>query len=138
MLRTKTGDSEFKERDRGNKHNFGITGRFPERTCCGKDSASGGRRPLRDVSGYKQEATIANVDFVSIAPEGFVHKDKFIELKLKIELRVKFRELYDFIKILETRHKLFLVQELKFETNDALYPSGIALLKAVTYLRKKE
>ena len=95
-----------------------------------------------DLSGMlaaiSREATIANVDFVSIAPEGFVHKDKFIELKLKIELRVKFRELYDFIKILETRHKLFLVQELKFETNDALYPSGIALLKAVTYLRKKE
>lgn len=95
-----------------------------------------------DLSGMlaaiSREATIANVDFVSIAPEGFVHKDKFIELKLKIELRVKFRELYDFIKILETRHKLFLVQELKFETNASLYPSGIALLKVVTYLRKKE
>jgi Tfp pilus assembly protein PilO len=95
-----------------------------------------------DLSGMlaaiSREATIANVDFVSIAPEGFEHKNKFVELKVKIELRVKFRELYDFIKILETRHKLFLVQELKFETNDALYPSGIALLKAVTYLRKKE
>ncbi|MDP1758448.1 MAG: type II secretion system protein GspM [Thermodesulfovibrionales bacterium] len=95
-----------------------------------------------DLSGMlaaiSREATIANVDFVSIAPEGFVHKDKFIELKLKIELRVKFRELYDFIKILETRHKLFLIQELKFETNASLYPSGVALLKAVTYLRKKE
>jgi Tfp pilus assembly protein PilO len=95
-----------------------------------------------DLSGMlaaiSREATIANVDFVSIAPEGFVHKDKFIELKLKIELRVKFRELYDFIKNVEARHKLFLIQELKFETNDSLYPSGIALLKAVTYLRKKE
>jgi len=90
------------------------------------------------LAAISREATIANVDFVSITPEGFAHKDKFIELKLKVELRVKFRELYDFIKILETRHRLFLVQELKFETNDALYPSGIALLKAVTYLRKKE
>lgn len=95
-----------------------------------------------DLSGMlaaiSREATIANVDFVSIAPEGFNYKDKFVELKVKIELRVKFRELYDFIKILETRHKLFLVQELKFETNASLYPSGVALLKAVTYLRKKE
>jgi len=94
-----------------------------------------------DLSGMlaaiSREATIANVDFVSIAPEGFNYKDKFVELKVKIELRVKYRELYDFIKILETRHKLFLVQELKFETNDTLYPSGIALLKAVTYLKKK-
>ncbi|MDP3048383.1 MAG: type II secretion system protein GspM [Thermodesulfovibrionales bacterium] len=95
-----------------------------------------------DLSGMlaaiSREATIANVDFVSIAPEGFEHKNKFIELKVKIELRVKFRELYDFVKNVETRHKLFLIQELKFETNATLYPSGIALLKAVTYLRKKE
>jgi len=95
-----------------------------------------------DLSGMlaaiSREATIANVDFVSIAPEGFEHKNKFIELKVKIELRVKFRELYDFIKNVETRHKLFLIQELKFETNASLYPSGVALLKAVTYLRKKE
>ncbi|MDP2276641.1 MAG: type 4a pilus biogenesis protein PilO [Nitrospirota bacterium] len=95
-----------------------------------------------DLSGMlaaiSREAAIANVDFVSIAPEGIEHKDKFIELKLKIELKVKFRELYDFIKNVETRHKLFLIQELKFETNAALYPSGIALLKVVTYLRKKE
>lgn len=95
-----------------------------------------------DLSGMlaaiSREATIANVDFVSIAPEGFEHKNKFIELKVRIELRVKFRELYDFVKNVEARHKLFLIKELKFETNDSLYPSGVALLKAVTYLRKKE
>jgi len=95
-----------------------------------------------DLSGMlaaiSREATIANVDFVSIAPEGFSYKDKFIELKVKIELRVKFRELYDFVKNVEARHKLFLIQELKFETNASLYPSGVALLKAVSYLRKKE
>ena len=95
-----------------------------------------------DLSGMlaaiSREATIANVDFVSIAPEGFEHKNKFIELKVRIELRVKFRELYDFVKNVEARHKLFLIKELKFETNDSLYPSGIALMKAVTYLRKKE
>ncbi|OGP64447.1 MAG: hypothetical protein A3K22_04255 [Deltaproteobacteria bacterium RBG_16_42_7] len=95
-----------------------------------------------DLSGMlaaiSREATIANVDFLSIAPEGFEHKNKFIELKVKIELRVKFRELYDFVKNVETRHKLFLIQELKFETNASLYPSGIALLKAMTYLREKE
>jgi|GEM_PF-1013004 len=95
-----------------------------------------------DLSGMlaaiSREATIANVEFVSIAPEGFQHKNKFTELKVKIELRVKFRELYDFIKNIETRHKLFLIQELKFETNDSLYPSGIAIMRAVTYLRKRE
>lgn len=95
-----------------------------------------------DLSGMlaaiSREASMAKVDFISIAPEGFSYKDKFIELRVKIELRVRFRELYDFLKNIETRHRLFLIQELKFETNSALYPSGIALLKAVTYLRKKQ
>ncbi len=94
-----------------------------------------------DLSGMlaaiSREASMARVDFISISPEGFEYKDKFIELRIKIELRVKFRELYDFIKNIETRHNLFLVQDLKFETNSVLYPSGIAFLKAVTYLRKK-
>lgn len=95
-----------------------------------------------DLSGMlaaiSREANKAMVDFISIAPEGFEYKDRFIELRVKLELRVRFRELYDFLKNIETRHKLFLIQDLKFETNSALYPSGIALLKAVTYLRKKE
>lgn len=95
-----------------------------------------------DLSGMlaaiSREANIARVDFISISPEGFEYRDKFIEMKVKIELRVRFRELYDFIKNIETRHRLFLIQEMKFETNSALYPGGIAILRAGTYLRKKQ
>lgn len=95
-----------------------------------------------DLSGMlaaiSREANIASVDFISISPEGFEYRDKFIEMKVKIELRVRSRELYDFLKNIETRHKLFLIQNLKFETNSVLYPTGIAILKAGTYLRKKQ
>lgn len=95
-----------------------------------------------DLSGMlaaiSREANIARVDFISISPEGFEYRDKFIEMKVKLELRVRSRELYDFLKNIETRHKLFLIQNLKFETNSALYPAGIAILKAGTYLMKKQ
>ena len=138
MLRTKAGDSEFKERDRGIKCSIGITGCSTEATCRRKVVLPEAEDLSGMLAAISREATIANVDFVSIAPEGFEHKNKFIELKVRIELRVKFRELYDFVKNVEARHKLFLIKELKFETNDSLYPSGIALMKAVTYLRKKE
>lgn len=94
-----------------------------------------------DLSGMlaaiSREANLAKVDFISITPEGFEYKDRFIELRVKIELRVRFRELYDFLSNIEARHKLFLVQDVKFETDNVLYPSGIAFLKAVTYLKKK-
>ncbi|MBI4691729.1 MAG: type 4a pilus biogenesis protein PilO [Nitrospirae bacterium] len=90
------------------------------------------------LAGISREATRANVDFISIAPEAFEHKNNFIELRVKMEMKVRFRELYDFLRIIETKHKLFLIQDLKFETNNTLYPSGVALLKAVTYLKKKQ
>ncbi|MCE5194000.1 MAG: type 4a pilus biogenesis protein PilO [Nitrospiraceae bacterium] len=94
-----------------------------------------------DLSGMlasiSKEANLARVDFISIAPEGFITKDKFIELKVKIELRVKFRQLYDFLGNIEARHKLFLIQDIKFETNPTVYPSGIAIIKAITYLKGK-
>lgn len=94
-----------------------------------------------DLSGMlaaiSREANAAKVDFISIAPEGFIHRDKLIELKVKIELRVRFRQLYDFVKSIETKHKLFIIKDIKFETNNTVYPSGIALLHAVTYLKKK-
>lgn len=95
-----------------------------------------------DLSGMlaaiSREANMARVEFISIAPEGVEYKDKFIELKVKIELRVRFRELHDFLRSIETKHRLFLIQDMKYETNSTLYPSGIALLRAVTYLRKKQ
>lgn len=95
-----------------------------------------------DLSGLlaaiSREASMARVDFISIAPEGFEYKDNFIIMRVKIELRVRFREMYDFLRSIELRHRLFLIRELKFETNSALYPSGIAILEVVTYLRKKQ
>lgn len=89
------------------------------------------------LAAISREASMAKVDFISIAPESVDYKNNFVEMKVKIELRVRYRQLYDFLDNLRLRHKMFLIQDLKFETNDALYPSGIALIKAVTYLKKK-
>jgi type II secretory pathway component PulM len=84
-----------------------------------------------------REAGLAGVEFVSITPEGIEYKDRFIEMKVKMELRVLFRHLYDFLKNIEQRQRLFIIKALKFETNDTLYPSGIALIKAVVYLKRR-
>ncbi len=84
-----------------------------------------------------REAGLAGVEFVSITPEGIEYNDRFIEMNVKMELRVLFRQLYDFLKNIEQRQRLFIIKELKFETNDTLYPSGVALIKAVVYLKRK-
>jgi len=83
------------------------------------------------------EATRLGIGFISMAPESVTEKGAFTEMRLKIELRLRYRELFDFIGYLTAKHRLFLIESLSFETNDAVYPSGIAVIKAVTYLKKK-
>lgn len=89
------------------------------------------------LAAITREANLAKVEFISLAPEGILSKDGYIEMKIKMELRLRFRALYDFLKNIEARQSLFLITDIKFETNDTVYPSGIALVKAVVYLRKK-
>lgn len=84
-----------------------------------------------------RQANALGVDFISIFTEGITQKEKFIEIRLRLELRVQYRQLYDFIRYLSTHHRLFLIESMRFETNDAVYPSGITLIRAVTYLEKK-
>lgn len=83
-----------------------------------------------------RQANALGVDFISIAPESVKQKDRFIEMRLKLELRVKYKQLYDFVRYLTEKHKLLLIESIRFETNDAVYPQGIALIKALTYLEK--
>ncbi|MBI4823950.1 MAG: type 4a pilus biogenesis protein PilO [Nitrospirae bacterium] len=83
-----------------------------------------------------RQANALGVDFISISPEVVRQKDRFIEMRLKLELRVKYRQLYDFVRYLGEKHRLLLIESIRFETNDAVYPQGIALIKALTYLEK--
>jgi type II secretory pathway component PulM len=89
------------------------------------------------LSAITREANLANVDFISLVPESLTPGDRYVEMKLKIELKVRFRELHDFLYGLEKKQKLFLIKEIKFETNDAVYPSGVAVLRATAYVRKQ-
>ena len=88
------------------------------------------------LSKITSEAGISGVDFISITPEGVAAKDGFIEMRLKVELRAKYKDIYDFIRRLRAAQQLFIIQSMSFETNDAVYPSGISFLRAVTYLKK--
>jgi type II secretory pathway component PulM len=88
------------------------------------------------ISAITKEANRANLEFISLTPETLTQKDGYTEMKVKIELRLRFRALHDFLLGLEERQKLFIVKELKFETNEAIYPSGISIIKATAYVRR--
>lgn len=88
------------------------------------------------ISGIAKEASRADLEFISLTPESFVQKDGYTEMKLRIELKLRYKALHDFLNALEEGQKLFIVRELKFETNEAIYPSGISVIRAVAYVRR--
>jgi type II secretory pathway component PulM len=88
------------------------------------------------LSGIIKEASLSHVEFISLVPEGLTPKDGYLEMKLKMELKVGFKALHDFLRGIESRQRLFVVREMRFETNDAVYPSGLAVLRATAYMRK--
>ncbi len=88
------------------------------------------------LAAITREANRADVEFISLVPESIKNKNSYVQMKIKIELRVRFKALYDFLRNIEERQRLFMIKDVKFETNDTVYPSGIALVKAVVYLRK--
>lgn len=84
-----------------------------------------------------REAERSGVDFVSITQEGFSQKGRYLEMRLKLELRSRYRPLNNFLRRLGDKHRLFMIQSLRYETNEALYPSGVAILSATVYLEKR-
>jgi Tfp pilus assembly protein PilO len=89
------------------------------------------------IEAISKDAERTGVEFVSITQEGFSQKGKYVEMRLKLELRSRYRPLYDFMRRLGDKHRLFMIHSLRYETNEALYPSGVAILRAVAYLEKK-
>ena len=89
------------------------------------------------IAAISHEAGLTGVEFVSITHEGFAYRGRFMEMRLRLELKAGYRELHDFLRRLSVNQRMFLVQSLRFESNEALYPQGVAILRAVTYLRKQ-
>ena len=58
-------------------------------------------------------------------------------MRLKLELRAPYRPFYTFVRQLGYRHRLFMIQSLRYETNAALYPSGVGIMRAKAYLKRK-
>lgn len=89
------------------------------------------------IDAISRDAERTGVEVISITQEGFAQRGKYVEMRLKLELRSRYRPLYDFVRQIGDKHRLFMIQSLRYETNEALYPSGVAILRAVAYLEEK-
>ncbi|MBI3994621.1 MAG: type 4a pilus biogenesis protein PilO [Nitrospirae bacterium] len=82
-------------------------------------------------------ARLRQIEFVSVRPEAIEDKGTFFQLTLQIDVQSRFRELGDYLLMLENLPRAVIVKELRIETRSDLNPDILAHLKTVTYLGKE-
>jgi Tfp pilus assembly protein PilO len=89
------------------------------------------------IEAISREANRTGVEFISISQEGLSARGQYVEMRLKLELRSRYRPFYNFVRELGYKHRLFMIRSLRYETNAAIYPSGVGVMRATAYLRRK-
>lgn len=89
------------------------------------------------IEAISREADLAGVDFISFTQEGFSYGEQYVQLRMKLELRARYKPFYSFVKEIGDKYGLFMIQSLRYETNEAIYPSGVAIIRAVAYLKRQ-
>jgi Tfp pilus assembly protein PilO len=111
-----------------------VTGELSLRTS---EVMPGGSR----LSAYLEELTrlarFRQVEFVAIRPEGVQDKGVYLQLTLRIDVKSRFRELAEYLAMLESLPRAIVVEELSIESNAEAIPFIMGHLKAVTYLAKE-
>ncbi len=101
------------------------------------DLFPGGSRLSALLEEMTRLARLRQIEFVSIHPDAIEDKGTYFQLTLQIDVQSRFRELGDYLLMLENLPRAVIVKELKVETRADLNPSVLAHLKTVTYLGKE-
>jgi len=101
------------------------------------DLFPGGSRLSSLLEEMTRLARLRQIEFVSIRPESVEDKGAYLQLTLQIDLQSRFRELGDYLRMLENLPRAVVVKEVKVETRSDINPSVLAHLKTITYLGKE-
>ncbi|MEK6576863.1 MAG: type 4a pilus biogenesis protein PilO [Nitrospirota bacterium] len=77
------------------------------------------------------------VDFISIRPEGIEDKGSYIELAMKIAIKSRYRELGEYLGMIESLPRTIKIKDIKVESNAGINPHVMGQLDVVTYVGKK-
>lgn len=77
------------------------------------------------------------VDFISIRPEGIEDKGSYLELAMKIAIKSRYRELGEYLGMLENLPRAIKIKDIKVESNAGINPYVMGHLDVVTYMGKK-
>ncbi|MEK7307217.1 MAG: type 4a pilus biogenesis protein PilO [Nitrospirota bacterium] len=77
------------------------------------------------------------VDFISIRPEGIEDKGSYIEIAMKIAIKSRYRELGEYLGMIESLPRTIKIKDIKVESNAGINPHVMGQLDVVTYVGKK-
>lgn len=102
-----------------------------------EDLFPGGSRLSSLLEEMTRLARLRQIEFVSVRPDAIEDKGTYLQLTLQIDVQSRFRELGDYLLMLENLPRAVVVKDLKVESRADLNPSVLAHLKTVTYLGKE-
>lgn len=101
------------------------------------DLMPGGSRLSSLLEEMTRLARLRQVEFVSIRPEAIEDRGNYSELSLRIDVKSRFREMGDYLLMLENLPRAIRVKEVKVETNASISPDILAHLQVLTYIGKE-
>ena len=111
-----------------------VAGEFSAKAS---DILPGGSRLSSFLEELTRLARLQQVDFVSVRPEGVEDKGSHLQLTMRIDVQSRFRELGEYLLMLENLPRAIIIDEMKVESSTETTPYVTAHLKATTYMAKE-
>lgn len=77
------------------------------------------------------------VDFISIRPFGIEDKGSYLELAMKIAIKSRYRQVGEYLGMLENLPRAVKIRDIKVESNGGINPYVMCHLDLVTYMGKR-
>ena len=111
-----------------------VAGEFSAKAS---DILPGGSRLSSFLEELTRLARLQQVDFVSVRPEGVEDKGSYLQLTMRIDVQSRFRELGEYLLMLENLPRAIIIDEMKVESSTETTPYVMAHLKATTHMAKE-
>ncbi|HEY4485473.1 MAG TPA: type 4a pilus biogenesis protein PilO [Nitrospiria bacterium] len=82
-------------------------------------------------------AHLSRVEVVSVRPEAIEDKNGYFELTLDFNVQSRFRDLGEYLQMLENPSRDLVVRDLRIETQAEVAPAVRGQMKIITYLDKE-
>lgn len=93
------------------------------------------------LSGFLDDITKADrwekVEFLTVQPEAVEDRDLYLELSVRMNLRSRYQDLWNYLRVLESMPRIINVRDIRIETNPEINPYILSTLLVVTYMGKE-